>query len=107
MAGKNGIYDRWKPHLAEQGFEGVESFFYDEAVAYTHKAWRGRMRACNGALAVPDPARRAELDAAVGRMLGERFAEPLIVPHRVFVVHGRAPARASFHPARQGPFSGA
>ena len=48
MAGADGIYERWRPHLA--GFGDVQSFHYDEDVVYTHEEWRGRIRACNGFL---------------------------------------------------------
>jgi hypothetical protein len=66
----------------------VRSFFYEETVEYSREAWRGRMRACNGALAVRDDAVRARLDEAIGDMVAA-LDEPLLVPHRVFVMSGR------------------
>lgn len=87
MAGKDGRYERWRPHLA--AFADLESFWYDEDVTYSHQSWRGRMRACNGALAVRDDAARSRLDLLVGELLATRFPEPLVVPHRVFVLRGR------------------
>jgi SAM-dependent methyltransferase len=86
MAGGNGLYEKWRPQLA--AFADVRSFFYDEQVSYSREAWRGRIRACNGALAVRDEGTRARLDQAIGEMLAA-FSEPFIVPHRVFVVQGR------------------
>lgn len=88
MAGGNGLYDKWRPQLG--AFADVRSFFYDEDVAYSREAWRGRMRACNGALAVRGEGTRARLDQAIGEMIAS-LGEPLIVPHRVFVVQGRKP----------------
>ncbi len=88
MAGKSGIYDRWRPHL--KGFTDLESFWYDEDVEYSHEAWRGRMRACNGALAIEDESLRSALDDEAAKMLAARFPGPLTVPHRVFVLRGRA-----------------
>jgi SAM-dependent methyltransferase len=88
MAFGDGRYERWGAPLAAAGFADVRSFFYDEPAEYTHESWRGRMRACNGAMAVPDAAERARLDADVARMLAERWPEPLLVPHRVFVISG-------------------
>jgi SAM-dependent methyltransferase len=90
MAGKAGIYDRWRPHL--QRFVDVDSSWYDEPVAYSHAGWRGRMRACNGALAVPDAKARAQLDERVAEMLARDFPEPLMVPHRVFLLCARKPS---------------
>jgi SAM-dependent methyltransferase len=88
MAGGNGLHEQWRPHLG--AFQDVRSFFYDEGVRYSREAWRGRMRACNGAMAVPDEAGRAHLDQAIGEMLAA-FDEPLVVPHRIFVLSGRRP----------------
>jgi SAM-dependent methyltransferase len=86
MAGGNGLHEEWRQQLHD--FEDVRSFFYDEAVEYSREAWRGRMRACNGALAVRDETARARLDQAIGEML-TALDEPLLVPHRIFVISGR------------------
>ncbi len=59
-------------------------------MVYSHEGWRGRVRACNGVIELGDPARIAALDAGMARLLGERFPEPLVVPHRVFVLLGVA-----------------
>ena len=88
-SGKSGIYDRWRPDLA--AFAQVESFFYDEDVPYSHEAWRGRIRACNGVIAVTEDEDRARVDEELGAMLAARFPDPVVVPHRVFVVRGLKP----------------
>jgi SAM-dependent methyltransferase len=93
MAGSrsDGRYDAWRPHLAGAGLVDVDSFWYDEPQAYDHASWRGRMRACNGVLAVVDPAERAAVDREIGAMLAARFPERLVVPHRVFVLRATRP----------------
>lgn len=90
-AASDGRYERWRPHLQWAGFEEIAVWEYDEEVVYTHEGWRGRTRACNGVIALRDPERIAELDVAVGRMLANRFPNPVSIPHRVFVISGRAP----------------
>ena len=88
MAGSDGRYERWRPHLEAAGFSRIESSFWDEDVAYSHEAWRGRIRACNGVIALADPARIAAFDAELARRLAARWDDPLTVPHRVFVLSG-------------------
>jgi SAM-dependent methyltransferase len=94
MAGSrsDGRYDAWRPHLAAAGLVDLDSWWYDEPMTYDHASWRGRMRACNGVLAVVDPAERAVVDREIGEMLTARFPdEPLVVPHRVFVLRATRP----------------
>lgn len=89
MAGGDGRYERWRPHLEGAGFVDVEAWWEDVAIEYSHEDWRGRMRACNGVLALPDPASRLAFDRELGALLAAQFAEPLVVPHRIFVIRGR------------------
>ncbi len=90
MAGITHMEGRWDEHLRGAGFEGLSSFAYEVDVLYTHEAWRGRMRACNGVLAL-GPGHAAEYDAALARLLAARFPEPLAVRHEVFALTARAP----------------
>jgi SAM-dependent methyltransferase len=92
MAGQTGIYPEWATEVAVGGFTGLETFSFDLTIPYSHQAWRGRMRTCNGVGAsLPGPA-VADFDAALARMLAERFpGEPLAVPHRVWALLARAP----------------
>lgn len=90
LAGGNGLHEEWRPDFA--GFEDVRSFWYDEDVSYSRDGWRGRIRACNAIIAIKSPEVRNELDEALADMLSQR-AEPLLVPHRVFVIRGRFPRR--------------
>ena len=92
MAGGTGIYPESTIDAAGAGFTGLETFSFDLVIPYSHQAWRGRMRTCNGVGAsLPEPA-VAAFDAALARLLAERFpAEPLDVPHRVWALLARAP----------------
>ncbi len=93
MGGGSGLHPQWLRDLGEAGFRDLETFSYDVAVPYTHAAWRGRIRASAGVGAALGPEAVAAFDTALDAILAERFpAEPLQVPHRVFVVIGRRPA---------------
>jgi SAM-dependent methyltransferase len=95
FGGGTGIYPRWLRDLSEAGFRDVEAFSYDLDVAYTHEAWRGRIRASSGIGANLPPAEVAVFDRAHEALLAARFPLPLLnVPHRVFAVVGRSPLRA-------------
>ena len=89
-AGSDGRYERWRPHLQAAGFSDISSFSYDELVPYSREAWRGRMRACNGVIALGDPEAIAAFDRDLGCLL-EDHPEPLLILHRVFAIYGRAP----------------
>lgn len=86
-AGSDGLHDRWQPDLEDAGFRDVRSTWWDEPVRYSHEAWRGRIRACNGVIALRDSERIAAFDAELGRRLVS-FPDPVTVPHRVFVLRG-------------------
>lgn len=103
MAGTSGVYDRWRPELAAAGLVDLESWWYDEPYRYDHAAWRGRIRACNGVIALPDPAARASLDAELAGLLAARFPEPLTIPHRVFVLRGRRHGQIDSPPIETSP----
>ena len=48
LGNSSGIYPPWLTDVVEGGFEALETFSFDVEVAYTHEAWRGRMRASAG-----------------------------------------------------------
>ena len=48
MAGGTGIHADWTLDAAAGGFTSIETFSFDLDVPYSHEAWRGRMRSCNG-----------------------------------------------------------
>jgi SAM-dependent methyltransferase len=90
FAGITRLEGRWDAQLRGAGLRDLASFSYEIEVQYTHEAWRGRMRACNGVLAL-GAERAAEYDDALARLLNARFPEPLIVRHEVFALVARAP----------------
>jgi len=90
MAGLARLQGRWDAHLEGAGFQGLTSTAHELDLAYSHEAWRGRMRACNGVLAL-GPDRLGEYDAALARLLREQFPEPLAVRHEVFALVAQAP----------------
>lgn len=92
MAGSTGMYPAWTVDAGEAGFEGIETFSFDGAIAFSHEAWRGRMRTCNGIGASLPPRAVAEFDQALEQLLRDHFpAEPLAIPHRVWAMVARVP----------------
>jgi SAM-dependent methyltransferase len=91
----SGVHPDRLTVLGRHGFERLESFSFDVDAPYSHEAWRGRLRshAAVGASKSGDVVER--FDAALAEMLRRRHpGEPMAVPHRVFVVIGRAPGTA-------------
>lgn len=92
MGGGDGFHGAWAGDLWRGGFRDLAFFGFDHDAAYSHEAWRGRIRASAGVGAALPPEAVAAFDAAHARLLAERFpADPLRVPHRVFAIHARAP----------------
>jgi len=89
MHSGTGIHPRWWTDLRSGGFDDVRGFSYDEPVAYSHQAWRGRIRASAGVAAslAGDAVERFDADHAA--MLARDFPEdPLSVAHCVSIVIG-------------------
>lgn len=96
LGGGSGLYPAWLADAAAAGFEDIETFSYDETVAYGHEAWRGRIRASAGVGASLPAAAVARFDRALADLLAARFPdEPQAVPHRVFCLTARAPGAGS------------
>jgi SAM-dependent methyltransferase len=92
LGGGAGLYPDWLADAAIADFEGLETFSYDEAVGYSHEAWRGRIRASAGVGASLPPPAVARFDRDLAALLAERFPDdPQAVPHRVFCLIARAP----------------
>lgn len=92
LAGSDGRYGKWKAHMEPAGFSNINDYYYDEKVPYTHEEWRGRIRACNGVLALKDDLKMKIFDQSLEKLLKAEFpAEPLQVPHRTFVIQGQKP----------------
>ena len=89
MGGWTGIPAGYAGELSAAGFTGVQTFAFGITVSFTHEAWRGRMRTCNGVGASLPEAAIAAFDAGLARLLAERFPrEPLMVPHRISALIG-------------------
>jgi len=58
-------------------------FWFDEAIPFTHAAWRGRMRACRGVGATLDGAEVEAFDAEHAELLARIAPDPFHVRHRV------------------------
>lgn len=86
LGGGKGLYPQWLPDLSAAGMRGIETFSYDVDVPYTPEAWRGRIRASAGIVAL-DAAAAGEFDEAHAALLAAQFPQPLLaVPHRVFAI---------------------
>ncbi len=93
MAGESGMHPAWALDAAMAGLVGIETFSFDTEIAYTHDAWRGRMRSCNGVGATLPPDGVAAFDRELERLLADRFPDRLLaVPHRLWALVARAPA---------------
>ena len=92
LSGGVGMHPGWTRHLSSAGFRNLESFSYDVDQPYTHEAWRGRVRACNGVGAggmTQDQV--ATFDQELAEILERSFsAEPVLAPHRVWALIGRS-----------------
>jgi len=92
MGGGQGLPTSGITAAAEAGFWGIESFSFDVATAYSHEAWRGRIRASAGVGASLSPAAVEAFDTDLVRLLVENYPEdPLAVPHGCFAVISRVP----------------
>ena len=86
-----GIHPGLFRDLGESGFEQIESFTYDEPAIYTHESWRGRIRASAGIAATLTSEEVESFDAELAALLSRDFpVEPMVIPHRVFVVQASA-----------------
>jgi SAM-dependent methyltransferase len=92
MAGFRGIHPERLEELQDGGFIDVRQLAYDHAQAFTHASWRGRVRTCNGvgSGALTDDQVEA-FDRELAAWLEAEAPEPLVIPHRIWLVTGRAP----------------
>lgn len=92
FAGSDGRYEKWRAHMEPAGYRDIKTYFYDEDILFTHEEWRGRIRACNGVLALQDSKKIKMFDEELARELRKEFpSEPLQIPHRIFVIRGQRP----------------
>ncbi len=92
LGGGNGLHPEFERDVSAGGFRDIETFSFDIEVAYSHEAWRGRIRSSAGVGAsLPDEAVEA-FDRDLSRLLKDRFSDdPLPTPHRVYALVARAP----------------
>ena len=93
MADFDGLYPQRIDALIGGGYQFVEQFCYDHYQPFTHEAWRGRTRTCNGVGSGSMSESQVEqFDAALAELLHNEFPrEPLMIRHRVWVVIVRKP----------------
>jgi SAM-dependent methyltransferase len=84
-AGHDGRHPEFVEELGRDGFPQATPFEFVLPIPFTHEAWRGRIRACNGVLTLP-PESVAAFDNDLARLLTERFPEPLAVEHRIWAI---------------------
>ena len=85
-----GFDPTWGWELLDHGFALESAFAYVEPVPYSHKAWRGRIRASAGVGASLTPEKVEAFDEAHRALLAERFPEePLAVEHRISALLAR------------------
>jgi SAM-dependent methyltransferase len=90
--GGTGLHPACLGDLALAGFTGLETFSFDQAVSYSHEAWRGRIRASAGVAASLDADTVARFEAEHETLLARDFPDdPLRVPHRCWAVIGVKP----------------
>lgn len=98
-AGWRGVHPEQVRALDEGGFAQVESFSYTVDVPFSHEAWRGRVRTCNGVGSALSPEQVERFDAELGALLAEAFPGELQVPHRIFATSGTVPRTPLAGPA--------
>lgn len=87
-----GLYPAFVRDLSEGGIVDIETFSYDHVVTYSHSGWRGRIRASQGVGAMLNPDQVRAFDGELAELLRAHFPEdPMRIPHRVWVAHGRKP----------------
>jgi len=94
MANGTGCHIRPLFDLPAAGFEPVEQISWEHIQPFTHASWRGRMRTCNAINALKDADSAQAFDRDLDSLLRTEFPdEPLLIPHRVWLVLNRKPRR--------------
>jgi SAM-dependent methyltransferase len=91
LSGWTGVHPDHVRALDRGGFTRVESFSYMIDVPFTHEAWRGRVRTCNGVGSALSDEEADRFDRDLAELLEKEFPGELTVPHRVFVASGIQP----------------
>jgi len=88
MAGWRGIHPEQVRALDEAGLTEIESFSFVENVPFSHAAWRGRIRTCNGVGSSLADDEVERFDKELAALLTDKYPPIIEVPHRVFAVSG-------------------
>jgi SAM-dependent methyltransferase len=92
LGGGMGIHPVFLSGLSVAGFRNIETYSFDLDIPYSHEDWRGRIRASAGVGASLPPEKVAEFDAALKKILAERWPdEPMPVLHRTWTVIATRP----------------
>ena len=93
LAGKDCDYTYLIAGIVKAGFDYIDHHFVDEGVPFTHEAWRGRMRTCNGVGSGQLTERQVkDFDRDLQAMLTQHAPdEPVTILHRVFTIIVRTP----------------
>ncbi len=87
-----GVNPRIFRDVHEGGFENITSLTWDEPAVYSQEGWRGRIRASAGVSASLSEEEVKKFDEELMQLIKTRFdEEPLVVPHRVFILTASAP----------------
>jgi SAM-dependent methyltransferase len=89
-SGHDGRHPRYLNDMLAAGLRHRSTLDLVVPVTFTHESWRGRIRACNGVLTLP-PETIAAFDSELARLLAERFPEPMVIDHRLFVIIAEKP----------------
>jgi SAM-dependent methyltransferase len=86
MAGGSGTFPGEIDEVVRGGLRFVEQFCWDHDVTFSHEAWLGRIRTCNGVgpSLTADEVRRFE-DKLRG-VLRDGYSDPVAVRHRLWCV---------------------
>ncbi|MFV2001148.1 MAG: class I SAM-dependent methyltransferase [Acidimicrobiia bacterium] len=87
-AGGTRIHPEQVTALDRGGYESVESFSYLVDITFTHEAWRGRVRTCNGVGSALSDVEVEYFDGQLRQLLEDEFPAKLVIPHRIFVTSG-------------------
>ena len=96
MASWTGVFPEHIDEVIRGGFRLVEQFCYQQTEEFSHARWRGRIRTCNGVGSGGlSPAEVMRFDRALGRLLSEKYPDPMRVEHRVWCVVARKPSTSA------------
>lgn len=87
-ANSTGINGQVLRDLQINGFAGIESFSFDESIAFSRQSWRGYVRTISAVGASMSPVQLRSFENEHEEML-RNFPDELQIPHRIFAVIAR------------------